>query len=317
MKPYFFQDGISDLAKTLNGKENIYLGIRPYGFHAGNLTTLVIYPILLCQKLKKNNIEPNFNFYVFINDWEQDGLDGPDPKKYPYNIFPKKTTFQYTPDPDNCHKNIVDHWEPIIKKDEWRIKSLYPSVKIHTVRNSSLKLNEIFKRELLNTIKYPDEIIEILRKYSQKSTLDIPISFAKAICPKCFSARGETLVLGGDLIQLKCDNCQSLFTQKYEFFDYWFYHKSLALPRIEIFKIDLCITGLEHYNEGDYAIREALIKRFSPTISNPLTLYSPLILGKDNQPMGKSKGNYKYIDFDVLYPIVSKSKNKEKIKIEE
>ena len=33
-KPYFFQDGINELSQELSGDENVFLGIRPYGFHA-------------------------------------------------------------------------------------------------------------------------------------------------------------------------------------------------------------------------------------------------------------------------------------------
>ena len=316
MSPYFFKDGILRLAETLTGKENVYLGLRPYGFHAGNLSTLIIYPSLLCYELKRKNKEPKFNFYFFINDWEQDALSGPDPKRYPFNIYPKETTFQYTKDPDSCHKNIVDHWEPIIKRDIFRIKSLYPRTRINIVRNSSLKTRPVCKRILLDTMKYPNEIIEILRRYSQKNTLVTPISFAKAVCPRCYSARGDTSIVKEDFVFLKCNSCSFSSTEKYEVYDYWFYHKLLALPRIEIFKINLCITGLEHYNEGDYSIRNALIKRFSPEIQNPLTLYTPLILGNDGQPMGKSKGNCRYIDFDVMFQIIKNSNNKERITIE-
>ena len=50
-KPYFFYSGIKELATTLSGKENIYLGIRPYGFHAGNKIPFVIYPMLLCEEM--------------------------------------------------------------------------------------------------------------------------------------------------------------------------------------------------------------------------------------------------------------------------
>ena len=44
MKPYFLHQGFLELASTLEGNENIYLGIRPYAFHAGNIVTMVIYP---------------------------------------------------------------------------------------------------------------------------------------------------------------------------------------------------------------------------------------------------------------------------------
>jgi hypothetical protein len=105
MKPYFLYDGIIELAQTLAGTENIYLGIRPYAFHAGNMVTMVVYPLLLCREIEKLGKEAQFNFFIFINDWEQDRLAGPDTKTYPFNIFPLNTTFQYATNPDNPSKN--------------------------------------------------------------------------------------------------------------------------------------------------------------------------------------------------------------------
>src|SRR3989344_4571671 len=70
MKPYFFQKGIEELAHEVKGNENIYLGIRPYGFHAGNMLAFIIYPLLLCEEVRKMGVIPSFNIFIFINDWE-------------------------------------------------------------------------------------------------------------------------------------------------------------------------------------------------------------------------------------------------------
>lgn len=313
MKPYLFYQGLIELSQTLKGNENIYLGIRPYGFHAGNATSLAIYPQLLCKALKEKGLEPRFHIYLFINDWEQDKLDGPNPKKYPFNICPVRTTFQYTPDYFGCCNNIVDHWQPIIEKDIYKITQNYPLVKIESVRNSSLKHDTRFKDLLLKTIKYPEDIFKIIKTHSTKPVLKEPISFAKAVCPRCHSARGKTIVIGKDTINNICDYCDLNISGEYEKFDFWFYHKMLALPRLQIFNIDLCITGYEHYNEGDYYIRQDLIKRFQPSIKLPQTLYAPLILGENNDTMGKSRGNAKYIELNDLMMIINQNINKEKI----
>lgn len=116
MKAYFFRDGIKKLAREISGKENIYLGIRPYGFHSGNTLPLVVYPRLLARTIKKRGIEPSFKLFVFINDYEQYKTTGPDSKKYPFNIHPQHSTFQYTNDPENKKLNIVDRWQPVIEK---------------------------------------------------------------------------------------------------------------------------------------------------------------------------------------------------------
>lgn len=97
MKPYFLYEGIKEIAAEFSGEENVYLGIRPYGFHAGNQLPFMVYTYLLCEETKKNGKEPRYNFYLFFNDWEQDGLDGPNPQEYPFNILPKNTTLQFSP----------------------------------------------------------------------------------------------------------------------------------------------------------------------------------------------------------------------------
>ncbi len=93
---FHYLDGLKKMVGGLKGDENVYLGIRPSGFHSGNALTLVIYPMLMCKLLlKKRGITPKFTFYLFLNDWEQDEIDGEDPKLFPFNIFPKKPTLQH------------------------------------------------------------------------------------------------------------------------------------------------------------------------------------------------------------------------------
>ena len=41
MKPYLYFDGLKQLTKEINGNEVVHIGIRPYGFHAGNVIALV------------------------------------------------------------------------------------------------------------------------------------------------------------------------------------------------------------------------------------------------------------------------------------
>jgi len=90
MKPYLYLAGLKKLAKKLKGNEVVHIGIRPYGFHAGNVFSLVVYPYILCREIEKNNKNAKLKFKISINDYEQDALDGPDFRKYPFNIYPKK-----------------------------------------------------------------------------------------------------------------------------------------------------------------------------------------------------------------------------------
>lgn len=314
MKPYFYLSGVRELADELRGDENIYLGIRPYGFHAGNMSTLVVYPILLCRELSKLGKIPRFNFYVFINDWEQHKLDGPDPKLYPFNILPKFTTWQFMPDPIDNKFSIVDFWEPIIFSGVSYINHYFPQTKIQTIRNSSMKQLPIMKKCLLQTIKKPEVVLEILKKNSTNQTLDKAI-YASAVCPKCNAARGDTKVIHRDIIVHKCSNCHTETKDKYEKFEYWFYHKPLALPRIATYKIDLCITGSDHYQEGDFVIRQKLMEAYKIKCSCPKTLYTPTIFGRNNMVMGKSKGNAENIGLDKLMQLILENPQSNQIQI--
>jgi hypothetical protein len=40
-KPFLYLDGLEEIVKELNGQEKIHIGIRPYGFHAGNALAFV------------------------------------------------------------------------------------------------------------------------------------------------------------------------------------------------------------------------------------------------------------------------------------
>ena len=301
-------EGIELLGDELKGTESIYLGIRPYGFHAGNATVFVVYPLLLCKELIKRGKIPKFIFHIFINDWEQDSLDGPNPKLYPFNVVPKKTTFQYMEDPFGCCSSVVDHWEAIIRDNVMKIKEEFPHVVIKCVRNSSMRDNSKLKYYLLKTINEPSLVLNAIKKYTSKKTLNNPMTYAMAICPNCHSAKGKTNVLSdNNSIQHVCDVCGGVSKGVYSNFDYWFYHKILALPRLDFFNIDLCITGLDHYDEGDFLIRKKLIKDFGNKIKVPRTLYAPTILGADGLQMGKSRNNDVFVEIDELVDIISNS----------
>lgn len=315
MKPFFYYRGICQLAKTLKGNERIYLGIRPYGFHAGNAATLVAYPILLCRELEKLGKLPKFTFYVFLNDWEQDSLDGPNPKLYPFNILPKFTTWQYMKDPIDTNRPIVNYWEKVIISNVELIKHYFPDVKIIAKRNSQMKDRPEMKKCVLKTIKDPEITFNILKRYTNKKFLDLPVIFSSAVCPNCHAARGKTEVLKQNNIRHHCSICGKETSGRYESFDYWLYHKPLALPRIEAFDIDLCITGSDHFEEGDYVVRKKLFEAYKIKKKPPTTLYTSSIFGEDGNVMGKSKGNARLIDLDKLLHLITVNKNKRKIVI--
>jgi len=314
MEVYFYLEGIEKLVAKLKGTENIYVGIRPYGFHAGNMSTLVAYPILLCREMVRQGKKPKFNIYLFINDWEQEKLDGINPHIYPFNVLPRHTTWQFIPDPIDKRFSIVDFWEPVIVNYMNFIKYYYPSVSLKTIRNSAMKTHPSMKKYLLKTLKNPKILLKIFQEYGKKPTLDKAI-YASAVCPKCKAARGNTNVLHKDYIVHSCSYCHRESAGDYESFEYWFYHKPLALPRIEAYKIDLNITCCDKYKENDHLIKQQLTKAYGMITPLPKILYTPVILGMNNKIMGKSKGNAINVGLDKLVQLLEDNPKAETIRI--
>jgi|GEM_PF-768339 len=300
MKPYLYFGGLRNLAKDIRGDETIHLGIRPYGFHAGNQMALVVYPYLLCKYLGAEGKEPKLKFIFSINDWEQDCLDGPDIRRYPFNVYPKNSSLQFMPDEMGCHESITDHWQPVIEKNVALLKGSYPEISIRFVRNSSLRDDPFFKSLLKLTIKEPSSLSEIFKKHSNKEVFDSPVRYAGAICKKCFRSRGETILVGENEIKWVCQNCGFSICDSFDKFDYWWYHKPLFLARIKILNIDIAISGGDHYSEGDFLIRRAVIDKFAPEVRKPKMLFTPTILALDGQKMSKSRNNTAYADIEKL-----------------
>lgn len=292
---FLHNKGIKELADVVIGNERIHMGIRPFGFHAGNMVSLYIYPYLFCEQVEKNGKNVEFTFFVSINDYEQDALDGPDYHKYPFNIYPKNTTLGYLASSCNCHEKAIDHWLPIIKGSISKLKERFPNIKLFFIKNSELKNDLKFKEILTSTIKNPEEQADIYRRLTDKEILDSPIQYAGAVCPLCKLSKGETLIdrVNSDYVSWSCHNCGASMNQPYTHFDYWFYHKPLFTARMSIFNIDITFSGNDHLDDGDYLVRKEFIKRFSPEIRMPKMFFAPLILTEDGKRMSKTQKNAK------------------------
>jgi hypothetical protein len=301
---YFFKEGIDQLANDLQGNENVYLGIRPYGFHAGNALPFIIYPYLLMDKIQKIGKDVRFHFFIFINDYEQRKIHPESIKESPFNITPLDITFQYSKHREFPDISEVDFWEPVIKTHVNLLKNNFPNIKITTVRNSDMKLNPFFKKCLLTTLKKPEDLANIFQK-----TSPIPIKknvkYANVVCPRCKFVTG-TYEVSDNVIEQSCTNCSYESSGNYENYDYWFYHKPLAIPRIQEHNIDLCITGSDHYKEGDFDTRQDLMEYFESTVRYPKTLYTQTVYA-EGYKMGKSKGNAKMVPIIELKKLVERS----------
>lgn len=101
MRPYLYRRGLKELAKDLHGKETIHIGIRPYGFHAGNALALIAYPYLLCKDMEDMGRRPEFRFIVSINTMEQATAVLPSGQgkipSFHYLSFPKPMMYKPSP----------------------------------------------------------------------------------------------------------------------------------------------------------------------------------------------------------------------------
>lgn len=306
---YLYLDGLEALAREARGDENIHIGIRPYGFHAGNNFALVAYPYVLCDMYRQfQGQEPRFTFFISINDWEQDALDGPDYKRYPFNIYPKNTSIQYTPyrmqDGSECA--MADYWQPVIEAAVRSKLEEFGSVNLRFVRNSILKDEITFQDFLEKTIRYPFDQSRIFQKFSGKELLEEPISYAGVICPECHRAHGKTSIENepGRSISWQCADCYYAARGSFQDFDFWWYHKPLLVARLKIFDIDITMSGGDHFSEGDYMIRKEMIKYFDSSIKVPKMVFTPTLLSPiDGERMSKSKGNHVFSNVDDLIDI--------------
>ncbi len=291
--PYLYNEGIKSLAQDSVGTESIHMGIRPFGFHAGNLVSLYVYPFLFCEEMEKLGKPVQFRFFVSINDYEQDALGGPDVKKYPFNIFPQKTTLQFLEDGEGCHAYMIDHWFPIIRRSLQRLTERFPEVQIYFIKNSELKNDLKFKETLTRTIYNPIEQADIFKRFTDKEVLDAPLAYAGVVCPVCKKTKGKTVVsrVNDEHIRWECETCGISLHAPYMHFDYWFYHKPLFTARLSIFNIDITFSGDDHFSEGDFRIRQEFIKSFNPSIKSPKMFFGPLVMAPDGTRMSKTQGN--------------------------
>lgn len=293
---FLYNDGLKKLASEVIGNESIHMGIRPFGFHAGNLVSLYIYPYLFCEEVEKMNKPVNFIFFFSINDYEQDELDGPDYRKYPFNIHPKETILGRLADPNGCHEYVVDHWLPVIKGSVLKMKERFPNIEIYFIKNSELKNDLKFKEILTSTIQNPIEQLDIYRRFTDKEILEKPIQFAGAVCPICHKTKGITTInrVNDEYVGWNCATCGITLNQPYINFDYWFYHKPLFTARLSIFNIDIAFSGDDHFNDGDFLVRKEFIKRFNPGLKIPKMFFAPLVLTVDGKRMSKTQKNAKF-----------------------
>lgn len=303
---YLYLSGIQRLAREVRGDEKIYTGIRPYALHAGNVLSIVAYPYLLCEAVRKRGIEPQFEFMVSINDWEQDQLIGPDIHKYTFDTKPLHTTIAHTFETDG--QSTVEKWQPHIENEINKIKKDFPSTIIKFIRNSSLRDYPLMRQALTNTIQDYKQHKELLAEVTDRPTLSKPMRFANALCSSCLDANTNTSIDIDGLIHTVCEKCGKIEERDYEDCDFWLYHKQLFPPRLAILDFQITISGADHFLQGDFQARKALYEYIYNKPMPPIKMvFAPLLLASDGEKMSKSRKNDTYLPLEDILPHVRTS----------
>lgn len=316
-KTYLFWNGLKQVAKQVSGKEKIFMGIRPFGFHAGNELALLVYPWHLCNLVKKEGKLPEFEFFISINDMEPNGLkylyndaNGKlfykpqeftlsEEVPFEYNVFPRTTSFQYTKCEEGCCKSIVDHWQKIIESKMNALKRDFPGIKLNFIRNSSIKNKPEFKKAIKTALKNPEILGKILAKYEKICFKKGFLNWIGAICPKCNSAQGKT-ILKKEKIIFKCKDCGKKTSIPLGKASYWMHYIFMLPPRLKIFKADFWISGYDHCETKNTEINEELYKELYGEETNLKTIFSPLVISLDGKKMSKTRENLSRINSKKL-----------------
>lgn len=275
---YLYWKGLVELAGKAKGNENVLIGARPNGFHAGSELALFVYPWHLCNEIKKQGKEASFSFTISLNDMEPAALKyllfDEEMKQYfcdeekavmsgaehNYNIFPKTTSFQFMPDKYNCCISAVDHWENLLRENIARLKKDFPGITINIVRASTLKNSDLFSSVILGLLKNPKELGEIISRHSSVCFNEGALNWAGAICPLCHSANGNTLARDKKVF-FDCNNCGESGEYNFAQASFWVHHLAILPPRLRLFETDICILGNLQYAQKYVDISRAWHKK--------------------------------------------------------
>lgn len=295
MSEYVGLAGIKSIASRMNGDENILIGVRPFGFHAGNVSADVVYPLLLCEELLKQKKVPRLNITFYMNDYEQFEIIGhPNDLEEDdeVNIYPKGKTLQYEKSPINPKLTMVEYWGPIIIAHMDLIKQAYPNVRIRYLRTSDLNSTSLFRDVLNVSINKTDKVASVFSEVSGKR-VHLPAEFVRVVCPSCEIPIPETK-MDNDIISASC-RCGSEVYGHFSSADYWLNHNMVGLAKLTPHdSYFLWMLGYDHkqFHSGD--IKARIMSHFGLAAQDCNRVYAPLLLREDGRKMSKSSNNIAY-----------------------
>lgn len=288
-------DGVRKIASLMRGDENILIGVRPFGFHAGNLSADVVYPLILCEELKRQGKEPYLNITFFMNDYEQYEIVGhrndPD-EDDEVNIYPKGKTLQYEREPLDNSLTVVDYWSSKIISHMDVIRHAYPNVMIKYQRTSDLRSTDLYREVLNLSLNKPNEIASIFKEVSGKH-VHLPAEFARVVCVNCEMPVPGTQ-MNNETVRALCD-CGNETCDHFSKLDYWVNHNLLGISKLSVQNgFFLWMLGYDHKQFHSGEIKARVIDQFGLAARDCNRVYAPLLLREDGRKMSKSSGNIAY-----------------------
>ncbi len=305
---YVGWQGLIQASKEMHGSETMGIGIRPFGFHAGNMTSIVAYPILLCEEMRKLGKEPHFDLHCFLNDIEQHSIVGheKDPDNDDEaNIYPAGKTLQFTLAPDGFEGSVVDYWQPLITNGVMEITKRFPCVRLSIHKTSDLKKMPIFTDIVHKAIVFADEIADLTEQHLCMP-VHRPADFVRAVCPACkVPAKNTKNAEEVGSVFLECQKCGKELVAPIDKLDWWLQHRIVTLPKLLVGSgFDVWMMGFDHYEQKETPVRLALAKMFGITAKNYTAIHAPLIHSFDGKKMGKSNHNVAYAALEDLLSLL-------------
>jgi hypothetical protein len=306
--------GLERLSRLLYGSEKIGFGIRPHGFHAGNMAAIVAYPWLLCERMEKLGITPQFRFDCWINDLESPGIVGSDGSRAtadPVSMLPEEKTFQCTLAPNGFSGNLADYWQPLVENAVLQVHQRFPETRVTFHRTSEMTNTKEFAKTVAGAIRHADDIARAAGDMFDQIVYGKP-EFVRPVCPTCETPVKGARVEDNDEISAHCGACETHTIAPADKLRWWTQFRILTVPRMALGRYDVWMMGADHLAENQFGLRSMLADLFKVR-QNPCDfLYAPVALADKNSKMGKSNHNATYVP---LPPILELLRNYDRMDV--
>lgn len=324
------------LVKIVNGlttNDILGTGVRPYGFHIGNMTPLATLAAA-CLASRKNGNNPAFLLHVFLNDNEPHyyvGANGQRDSADAANMFHPRhvPTIQFLPGPEGFSGSAVDYWAPLYLAIAKHLFRDHPGVKISIHRCSEVLVpTDAFTSVAISALR---DVAEIKGAYfwhrpgmvtsDQPFALPIfpgytsPVMRAKIIPPnpKTFGLLrkydrrnlGVEARIDGQVVALRFDQV-----------DWSVRFDLLQAARLAAYvqgggvfgskesSLRLWLLGMDHLQVSVSGLREALAETLGVEPPKNDFHHTPLVF-EDGQKLSKSTGARDVMPLDDLVAVVS------------